>query len=968
MRTQWICLSMVVVTAGCEISSVSRSGPTPKVLSVARGDQGFPAEAVLCTDIGGTLVISGEGFAPMPRDVLEDNPGVALPSVVFRAADGTVVFAFDTTYDPAAKTLTVVPNAPIPPGIYDIVVTNPNGNSGTLPEGLQVVPPPVVTGVVPSSGPNNVLTPVDVQGTDFRRAADGTEPTVTMTPNAGGTTTPLSAVAWQSAASVFASVPTGLQVTTYDLTLMNPEGCSFTLPNAYTVIQPPTIDLCGSVDPAFGWVDGRTTIEICADNANGFGLAPVPEVFLLVDPDGDGQNVTEVPLIREAFINAHADLSSRGGPADASLMSAVVPAANEPRGAGIVVGTVPYKIRVVNPDGAEAMTATGVFKVLASPPPHIDGISPEQQQANQGTKTLTLTGSDFKDPTGATLARVMLITAEQASGATCPSATCFVCGSALPSGAAAANGTYDAVTCQLNTALAAGSYVVRYEHVGDGSYSDFAALAITNPAGKLSGAAAAMAGTLGTGRFALGAALGRDDLGNRYLYAVGGQSGAGADTALDTAEVGSLSRFGDVTAFTTLPTLLPVKLSGLAVLAYGNYLFAFGGKDVTGAPVTPVYRARVLGSDSAPYINPPALVAGGSLAVGTYSFKISAVMATLTDNPDGESLASDAETIRTTAAERSVHLSWNAVIGAKSYRLYRTAAENQLAGTEVFIKDVGNVTSYTDAGDDPDAAGGTVLPAGATGRWSKVGDLAIPRGDAGATIATWTDTSGTPVVHTYAYVVAGRSTGGTAVASYDYAELIEDSTAGLLHDPSVVVYTLGTFGTGVEVLANPRAEAVVTTLNKASAPDVIASATDNYVVAAIGTDGSFVYGGIYRAKAGANGALEAWTLTENAGSAQTLRYGASGCIANSFFYALGGRNDPSTYFDRNVWGPVSTTTGGACLTGPCITWGNGDSGLTFATGGERYRSGFVYAAGLFYFIAGQSSTTTALQSVVRGGF
>jgi photosystem II stability/assembly factor-like uncharacterized protein len=54
------------------------------------------------------------------------------------------------------------------PGLVDVVVTNPDGQFGTLVNGYTYVPAPTITSVVPSAGPVEGGTPLTITGTDFQ--------------------------------------------------------------------------------------------------------------------------------------------------------------------------------------------------------------------------------------------------------------------------------------------------------------------------------------------------------------------------------------------------------------------------------------------------------------------------------------------------------------------------------------------------------------------------------------------------------------------------------------------------------------------------------------------------------------------------------------------------------------------------------------------------------------------------------
>jgi hypothetical protein len=747
--------------------------------------------------------------------------------------------------------------------------------------------------------------------------------------------------------TITAGSPDDLPLGFYDLIVTNPNGKSGALTRALEVVSPPSsLGLCSAVDPAFGWVNSRTTIQICADNTGGNGLEAVPEAFLLVDPDLDGQNVTEIALIRESFLSAS---TSYGGVADRSVMSAVVPSATESRGAGIVVGG-PYNIRVVNPSGSEGIIV-GAFTVLADPPPRLLTVGPEQAEKG-ATVTMHLTGQDLKDPALSLvprLARVLFLTADLAAGATCGSPTCFECGA--PSTTTA--GT--AVDCTPPLAsMASGAYLVRYEHLDDGSYSDFAAFAVTNPSGNLASdtLTSAEAGgppALRQARYAHGAAVGRDDLGNRFVYVVGGQSGVGVETALDTVEVAALDRFGGLSAWTALPVRLAKKATGIGLVEHGGYLFVVGGRDEADTIQAAVYRARILGSDTAPVIGPPELVSG-SLGAGTYAYRVSAVMAAGNDNVDGESLPSDSESMRL-GSSGGVRLTWQAVDQAASYRIYRTATANELAGTEVLIA-TGIVDTSFD--DDGSAAPGVVkpLPPGSTGVWMAMPSLGIGRRDASVTIAAAPD--GT----SHLYVLGGVTPASSpnAVNTYELAAM--SLTGG--------VYGVGTFANGSVTMNFARAEFAALTLNGASAP-LIAGLTGHpeYVVTCQGSSAAGALNDISLAKVGALGQLGPFARADFSPSAD--RYGMAGFLVNNFVFSIGGRTDAGTYSNKGKTAEVCPARNATCssVDPPAMTIGN-DSGISLSTG--RYRPGAVSAGGYFYFIGGRADDTTVLGSCERGGY
>lgn len=95
---------------------------------------------------------------------------------------------------------------------------------------------------------------------------------------------------------------------------------------------------------------------------------------------------------------------------------------------------------------------------------------------------------------------------------------------------------------------------------------------------------------------------------------------------------------------------------------------------------------------------------GGTLAAGTYYWKLTAI------NASGETVGSNEVTATTTGSTSSQPLTWVAITGATGYKLYRgtvAGAENTLVTT------LGLVTTYTDTGSAGTA--GTVPSVGSTG-------------------------------------------------------------------------------------------------------------------------------------------------------------------------------------------------------------------------------------------------------------
>ncbi|HSP81030.1 MAG TPA: hypothetical protein VLQ93_21080, partial [Myxococcaceae bacterium] len=217
---------------GCKVSDVSREGPKPAPTAVQRVDPTFPQEAVVCSEQGGTLEIAGSGFSPLPVNTLREDESLALPKVTLVDGSGNGVEVPVSKLDVAAgkMTVTLAANA-LPAGTYDVVVDNPNGQSGTLAGSVRVVPPPQVTGIEPATVPSGTITPVTLTGAHFRGTADGVLPTAFLTPVGTTVQYGLDGIALPSDTQLTGNTPATLDVGRYDVTVRNPEGCQATLPD-----------------------------------------------------------------------------------------------------------------------------------------------------------------------------------------------------------------------------------------------------------------------------------------------------------------------------------------------------------------------------------------------------------------------------------------------------------------------------------------------------------------------------------------------------------------------------------------------------------------------------------------------------------------------------------------------------------------------------------------------------------------
>jgi hypothetical protein len=97
------------------------------------------------------IVINGANFVPNPTAYLVDGGATALA----------------TTYVSANVLNAVIP-AWFAADYYDLTVTNPDSQSGTLTDAFTLTNPiPLITGVTPDNGPDNADTAVTINGSNF---------------------------------------------------------------------------------------------------------------------------------------------------------------------------------------------------------------------------------------------------------------------------------------------------------------------------------------------------------------------------------------------------------------------------------------------------------------------------------------------------------------------------------------------------------------------------------------------------------------------------------------------------------------------------------------------------------------------------------------------------------------------------------------------------------------------------------
>ncbi len=226
-------------------------------------------------------------------------------------------------------------------GAVDVVVTNTDGQSGTLPSAFTyaLAPAPTVTSVAPNTGSMAGGTAVTITGTGFAAGASV---------SVGGTAA--TGVTVVNATTITAATPAHA-AGAVSVTVTNGDGQSGTLANAFTYASaPPTVT---NVMPSSGSTAGGTAITI---TGTGFAAGATATV--------GGTAATGVTVV------------------NATTITATTPA----HAAGAV------SVTVTNGDGQSATLANAFTYGVSAPT--VTGISPTSGPGGGGT-TVTISGSNF---------------------------------------------------------------------------------------------------------------------------------------------------------------------------------------------------------------------------------------------------------------------------------------------------------------------------------------------------------------------------------------------------------------------------------------------------------------------------------------------------------------------------------------------------------------------------------------------
>lgn len=613
-----------------------------------------------------------------------------------------------------------------------------------------------------------------------------------------------------------------------------------------------------------------------------------------------------------------------------------------------------YSLLVTNPLGGTMQLSQAVF-VTDTPVPRIHAISPEAVESGLAF-TMSLTGADF--PQGFTVAAVRATTG---GGLEWYPAT----GTAWTSDSA--------VSATFPAFGTIGSWVIRLfgpEIPGTAGlklYTDYAALVVYSPSGN-TGTFVQSPLSLTVPRMQAGAAAGRDSLGNRYLYVVGGRSSV-TESALASVEVFTVDVFGRLSAATTLPArqgYLQAPRHSHGIFSDGAFVFAAGGvTDDTGWPnaaggaTASIERARVLDPVDAPEV--AAVEAGslaGTLAAGFWSVRVATVRGPAhPDNPGGETLASASAGLYL-PTQGSIDVSWQEVPGAVSYRVYRTPAVDTPPGKERLVAAglaAGAVCSaglcrFIDTGLT--AGSDAPLPPGALGVWHAA---PITLGVARANFATAKAVAG---VQGFVYFVGGEN-GGGVLSSYGYAAL--DGAGAMLDDGGSAVTLATMYEQNAETTPYAVAGAGIAVASSANTP---LAGGDHWLV----TGGGRLPAGtitrrINRMRVDADG-----SLTDFCSNTQGQSVVGCANLGNVGPQAPEAREAPQYFIIGDYLAQIAGHTGTAATNAngrnplsASLNIGNVGANPSLTT--PRAFFGHVRLNGINYFFGGTADGTTALSSI-----
>lgn len=764
MRRLILTLCVIALGAGCSEKKVD--GPTPVVTDAVKRDAADLNPRIMWHATATPVTVTGDKFVPMAGDTFLDKVFARVPKLYLVNATSSTLLDSIVWVD--RQTML----AEIPAGIeiadakgfedFQIVAVDPSGKRGEPGGSFRVstFETPELTGAViggaaavarfcdtatASTDPFDLTVQgkffIDGAKIEYGLAITGAEPAWAPATVTGVT-----------AGALVATIPAGLEAGEYSIRITNVDGQIAIIERVFTVefYACPTFSILG-VTPKFAYRGENVMLQL-----DGEGFEPIPALTLT--RSGFAVNVSY-----ETWLT------------DTTVQGLLYKDAARPVGW--------YDLSATNPESGNTAELAGAVLVVDQPLPKITTVSPD-----------TLPGVDV----------FATIIGENLCDATCAAPADTTVGVYSATGFLAGVTSQTLSTSRIVAFIPGGTggvYVLRVTRnivvngVTEKIYTDYSNIVVTaNPSGNTDPFQRSTS-KLVTPRREFGLVGTRNAIGTRFLYAIAGRS-SNVDTAmaLATVDIAPIDVFGKLLPFYQSPVTLGVAPRyGAGLVEFGGWVYLIGGSTSAAGPVNEVLKAKVLDPASAPELVSVAEVSG-ALAVGSWIYRVSAVLPNSSTVNPGETLPSVEGSI-TLAAAGGVKLVWKPIAGATSYRVYRTDAPGALPLTEHRIAEVTSVAAscaatctYTDSG----AAAGTLpfLPDGALSAWAAAGTLNAARSQ--HVVAVARNRFGAPFI----YALGGISTtGGVPLSSYEYASV---TTGGDL-----------TFATGGGAMSIGRRDAMV---------------------------------------------------------------------------------------------------------------------------------------------------------------
>lgn len=248
------------------------------------------------------------------------------------------------------------------PGLWDVVITNPDGQSGTMTEGFTVKnPTPAVIAITPSTGVRGwPVSITNLAGTNFRSGA-----VVKLVNASAGSDIEATSVVAVSATRITCIFDlTGATAARYNVTVTNPYSDTGVGPNLFTVTSnSPTVTgrsnqtLYRYAWPGYELITGTNFMPGATSVLNTTSGYSIPSVSCEV------RSPTQMFC---SYSMAGATLSDQ------------------------------YRVAVINPDGRSAVMTSNLVRVRAPPNPTVTSITPNSGQRGTTVTITSIAGTNFQ--------------------------------------------------------------------------------------------------------------------------------------------------------------------------------------------------------------------------------------------------------------------------------------------------------------------------------------------------------------------------------------------------------------------------------------------------------------------------------------------------------------------------------------------------------------------------------------------